>query len=75
MKIFRYPSNFTDEQKVELSKELSKVAEEGERWIIIPDDIDVTDLSLDGLYELKKEIEKAIYDKRIKMLYDEGKEL
>ena len=75
MKIFKYPSNFTDEQKVQLSKELSKVTEEGEFWLLMPDNVEVTDLSLDALYKLKKEIEKAIYDKRIEMLYSEGKEL
>ena len=65
MKIFRYPHTYTESEKHQLFLDLMKVTEEGEHWIILPDNIKITELSLEELYEIKEEIEDAIHDHEV----------
>jgi len=71
MVIIKYPKDidaFTLQKMCErFQKENPK-----EHFLFIRDDITYMDLSLKELYEIKKEIEKAIYDKEIITLYEKG---
>lgn len=71
MIIIKYP---VDIDAFTLQKMYERFQEENpeERFIFIRNDITYMDLSLNDLYKIKEEIEKAIRDKEIVTLYEKG---
>ena len=64
MKIVKFPSHYDCCEVQQLLNELRR-AEPEERFVAIPDNVDLIDLSTEDLYRLRKEIDDAIHDKEI----------
>lgn len=64
MKIVKFPSYYDCCEVQRMLNELKR-AEPEERFVAIPDNIDLIDLSTQDLYTLRKEIDDAIHDKEI----------
>lgn len=71
MKIIKFSEDCPAEDLQYLANKL-KESEPEEHFIFIRSDITYMDLSLNDLYKIKEEIEKAIRDKEIITLYDKG---
>lgn len=64
MKIIKVPTYYNYEDIQAILKTLQE-AEPDQKYVIIPSDVELIDLSTQDLYRLKEEIEDAIHDHEV----------